>query len=108
MPTACGGLERREVVAQALGSLERAFGRRAYASMLVRVVWHDWQADPRALGAYSYVLAGGSRARRALARPLEQTLFFAGEACDVEGEAGTVGGALASGRRAAREVLAVA
>ena len=102
------GLERREVVAQALGSLERAFGRRAYASMLERVVWHDWQADPRALGAYSYVLAGGSRARRALARPLEQTLFFAGEACDVEGEAGTVGGALASGRRAAREVLAVA
>ena len=34
-----------------------------------------------------------------------KTLHFAGEACDVSGEAGTVGGALASGRRAAREIL---
>jgi predicted flavoprotein YhiN len=40
-----------------------------------------------------------------LARSLQSTLYFAGEACDIEGEAGTVGGALASGRRAAREVL---
>jgi monoamine oxidase len=35
-------------------------------------------------------------------------LFFAGEAADVEGDAGTVGGALQSGVRAAREVLASA
>jgi monoamine oxidase len=40
-----------------------------------------------------------------LARPLEDTLFFAGEACDTEGEAATVGGALQSGTRAARQVL---
>jgi hypothetical protein len=34
-----------------------------------------------------------------------RTLFFAGEAADTEGEAGTVAGALQSGIRAAREVL---
>jgi monoamine oxidase len=67
---------------------------------------HDWQADPFARGAYSYVTVGGDKARSALAEPLADTLFFAGEAADTEGEAGTVAGALQSGARAARQVLA--
>ena len=67
---------------------------------------HNWQTDPFARGAYSYVLAGGTSARKALARPLLGTLFFAGEAADADGElAGTVAGALQSGERVAREVL---
>jgi monoamine oxidase len=36
---------------------------------------------------------------------VDDTLYFAGEATDIE-EAGPVGGALASGQRAAREILA--
>jgi len=66
---------------------------------------HDWQADPFARGGYSYVKVGGTGAREELAAPLEETLFFAGEATDTE-QSGTVGGALASGLRAAREVIA--
>jgi len=66
---------------------------------------HDWQADPFARGGYSYVKVGGTGAREKLATPLEETLFFAGEATDTE-QSGTVGGALASGIRAAKEVLA--
>ena len=66
---------------------------------------HDWQADPFARGGYSYVKVGGTGARAELAQPLEETLFFAGEATDTE-QSGTVGGALASGLRAAREVIA--
>jgi len=50
------------------------------------------------------VLVGGEGAREALAAPLDDTVFFAGEATDPE-EAGTVAGALRSGQRAAREVL---
>jgi monoamine oxidase len=50
------------------------------------------------------VKVGGTGAREQLAEPLEETLFFAGEATDVE-QSGTVGGALASGSRAAREIL---
>lgn len=64
----------------------------------------DWQADPFARGGYSYAKVNGAGAREALARPVARTLFFAGEATSVE-ESGTVGGALASGRRAAREAL---
>jgi monoamine oxidase len=65
---------------------------------------HDWAADPFARGAYSYVAVGGSGAREALARPLEDTVFFAGEATSLD-DSGTVAGALASGLRAAREIV---
>jgi monoamine oxidase len=65
----------------------------------------DWRADPYARGGYSYVKVNGEGAREQLAAPLEATLFFAGEATNTEGESGTVGGALQSGERAAREVL---
>lgn len=67
---------------------------------------HDWRSDPFSRGAYSYVGVGGVPAQRALARPVEQTLFFAGEATDPD-QTATVAGAIASGRRAAREVLRV-
>jgi monoamine oxidase len=73
---------------------------------LSRGAWmHDWSSDPYARGAYSYAVAGGSGAPRKLARPVEQTLFFAGEATDTEGRTGTVEGALTTGRRAARGVI---
>lgn len=67
---------------------------------------HDWQSDPYARGAYSYARAGKLDARRVLAEPVANTLFFAGEASETEGHSGTVHGAIASGRRAARQVLA--
>jgi monoamine oxidase len=67
---------------------------------------HDWQSDPFACGAYSYVVAGGGKARDFLARPLASTLFFAGEAADTGGESGTVAGALASAKRAVEQLLA--
>jgi monoamine oxidase len=67
---------------------------------------HDWAADPYARGAYSYVPAGALDAQRALARAVEDTLFFAGEATCGGGMNGTVEGALGSGRRAAREIMA--
>jgi monoamine oxidase len=80
--------------------------KRRLRSTLEETWHHDWQSDPFARGAYSYVLTGGKKARRALAKPIDDTLFFAGEATDATGEAGTVAGALLSGIRAAREVSA--
>lgn len=66
---------------------------------------HDWQSDPFACGAYSYVAVGGAGAERELAKPLSETLFFAGEASNCEGHNGTVHGAMATGARAAKEIL---
>jgi monoamine oxidase len=73
---------------------------------LVHAWSHDWNRDPYARGAYSYQVVGGDGAVPALARPLAGRLFFAGEATDTEGATGTVHGAIASGRRAARQVNA--
>lgn len=68
--------------------------------------FHDWARDPFARGAYTYAIVGGARASAQLAAPIDGVLFFAGEAtCGGSGE-GTVHGALASGERAAREVVA--
>jgi monoamine oxidase len=66
---------------------------------------HDWQSDPYARGSYSYVGVGGDGAQSALANPMADTLFFAGEATNNEGNHGTVHGAIATGERAALEVL---
>lgn len=68
---------------------------------------HRWTRDPWVRGAYSYLPVGvGLDARRALAAPVDDRLFFAGEATDVEGQSGTVAGAIDTGTRAAEEFLA--
>jgi len=92
---------------QALAALARVTGApQADIERLVdRWHWHDWQADPFSRGAYSYVPAGAMDARRALSAPADDTLFFAGEATDLEGHGAMVHGAIASGRRAAAEML---
>jgi monoamine oxidase len=65
---------------------------------------HDWNADPFSRGAYSFVRVGGTRAPALLARPISETLFFAGEATSPD-QSGTVPGAIESGRRAAQQIL---
>ena len=73
---------------------------------LVAVHFHDWTADPFSRGAYSYPTMHGANAGRRLARPVEDTLFFAGEATAAAQDGGTVHGALASGEGAAKRLIA--
>lgn len=95
------------VVEQALQSLHRVLGMDvdALKDLFEQAYWHDWQSDPFSRGAYSYGTVGGDGAEAALAEPLENTLFFAGEATDTTGNNGTVHAAIASGKRAAAEIL---
>jgi monoamine oxidase len=112
----CGGPKALALLAHgeahilelAVHALARALGvsRRIVERELSSWWTHDWSADPFSRGAYAFARVGGSRAGRSLAAPIQGTLFFAGEAtCDAS-IAGTVHGAIASGRRAARGVLA--
>jgi monoamine oxidase len=96
-----------DLAERAIHSLARilAVPRGAVASQVLGWHLHNWSLDPFARGAYSYAGVGGLEARRRLAVPVENTLYFAGEATDTEGHAATVHGALASGRRAARQIL---
>ena len=100
-------LGRRGIVAEAVKGLARALAlppSRVRAGLRA-AFFHDWPADPFSRGAYSYLKAGGGGAREELARPVGR-LFFAGEACDADGESGTVAGALATGRAGAKALLA--
>jgi len=74
-------------------------------NLLGEAHFHDWQTDPFSLGAYSYGKVGADAALQALAEPIEDTLYFAGEATDTTGNNGTVHGAIASGYRAAKQIL---
>jgi monoamine oxidase len=101
------GLSNEAICEQALQALGRVLHmpvERCRAELL-HAHTHNWQADPYSRGAYSYVAVGGFDTQRELAAPLENTLFFAGEATNYEGHHGTVHGAIASGYRAAEEIL---
>lgn len=97
------GSSPAKLIDAALASVESAFGKGIRAEFAAAYA-QDWMQDPHARGGYSYVLVGGEGAREELAAPLDDTLFFAGEATDSE-EAGTVAGALRSGIRAARQAM---
>jgi monoamine oxidase len=95
------------IVERSLETLSDLFGPRPLElqSLLQAAYFHDWQQDPFSLGAYSYGKVGADGAQHALAAPLNNTLFFAGEATDTSGHNGTVHGAIASGHRAAAQIL---
>jgi monoamine oxidase len=74
---------------------------------LVERWYHDWSSDPYSSGAYSWVAVAGDGAHAVLAEPVEQTLFFAGEATCGDGQNATMDGAVESGWRAASELIAL-
>lgn len=100
------GLSPDELRDRALSSLAVNFAvsRRRVASRLEGFWTHDWQEDPLSRGAYSHALVGGADWASRLARSIDGTIWIAGEGADPEGRNGTVHGAIASGRRAARSI----
>ncbi|MGO9673321.1 MAG: flavin monoamine oxidase family protein [Methylocella sp.] len=64
----------------ARGELARLFGS-GFAARLAPLSETAWASDPWARGAYSHALPGHSDARATLAAPVDERLFFAGEAC---------------------------
>jgi monoamine oxidase len=98
------------VVNQGLETLRRLLNIRVedLRSNLEDGYFHDWQSDPFSRGAYSYGKVGADGAQEVLGHPVENTLFFAGEATDTSGHNGTVHGAIASGYRAAEDILRTA
>ncbi|HEY1262936.1 MAG TPA: NAD(P)/FAD-dependent oxidoreductase, partial [Terriglobales bacterium] len=94
------------VMQRALETLARLFkiSRQELNGWLQDGYVHDWQSDPFSRGAYSYGKVGSDGAQEGLGAPVENTLFFAGEATDTSGHNGTVHGAIASALRAVGEI----
>lgn len=97
-----------DVVADVVRTLSTMVGDPGLIDALEGSRVADWISDPYSKGAYTYqAVGGGIGTRRTLAKPLANTLFFAGEATHVKGEYATIHGALETGERAAREALEV-
>lgn len=70
--------------------------------------WHvaNWVKDAYTCGGYSYEVVDGSRFKRLLTEPIENTIFFAGEGLFEGPEIGTVEAALQTGRETAHRMIA--
>jgi monoamine oxidase len=93
------------IIAAAMGALRAMLGDSAPDPE----AWHitRWAADPFAYGSYSHIPPGGSSEDYdALAEPVGERLFFAGEATACQ-YAGTVHGAYLSGLREAHRLRAL-
>ena len=101
------GRSKDQIVARAVQSLARIMeiSQSDLEKQMTGSFTHDWQADPFSRGAYSYAAVGGMDAAAKLAEPVANTLYFAGEATNSYGYNGTVHGAIATGLRAANELL---
>jgi monoamine oxidase len=64
-----------------------------------------WHSEPLTLGSYSYARPGGADARRVLQHPVDDRLYFAGEASSIA-HYGTAHGAFLSGQDAGQRVAA--
>ena len=100
------GLSEEALIGRALDVASKLFAisRAQLDAMLLAGCAYDWSTPAFARGAYSYELVSAGDARQHLAEPVEDTLYFAGEATDLL-QSATVAGALASGERAAGEVI---
>jgi monoamine oxidase len=65
----------------------------------------NWRSDPDIAGAYTYIPVNGLDLPKALAAPVEETLFFAGEATATDAQMGTVSAAIESAFRVVHEIL---
>jgi monoamine oxidase len=95
-----GGRAARELALDALASI---FGTRI-RSRAVASLQTTWLGNPLTRGVYSVAAPGTGYPRAVLARPLEDRLYFAGEACSIE-YAGDAHGAYFSGLEAAEAIL---
>lgn len=89
---------------QILSWLESASGSPNLPALLQWHRYHDWIKDPYSKGSYSFTRPGGEGAHLALAEPVADTIFFAGEATAPPPHYQTVHGAYMSGKRVAEEV----
>lgn len=96
-------LSDADVIESAMGVLRTIYGDNIPAP--TGYLRTSWGRDPYAMGSYSsYGVGSSPDDREALAAPIDDVLFFAGEATERD-HPSTVHGAMLSGQRAADEII---
>ncbi len=88
-----------------LQELDIMYNGQATASFIASHV-QNWTTNPFIKGAYSYSTVGMGNARTVAAKTVDNKLFFAGEAMNINGHHQTVHGAVETGYREVINILA--
>ena len=98
-----------EVIDIGIASLVSAFktDKSLIQGKLIKSKVINWPQDPFTKGAYSYSAVGAEEAYEELRRPIDNKIYFAGEALASIKETATVEGALLSGIEVANKILKV-
>jgi monoamine oxidase len=83
-----------------------AFVRKDLSSNRIVAAIKDWTKDEYIKGGFSFPFVAATRTdRENLSKSVSNKIYFAGEAMDMDGNAGTINGALASAERVADEII---
>ena len=98
----------KEILEKALESLSEIFTVEVSQLQEKLTGWHvaNWVNDPYSCGGYSYEVVNGSAIKQTIKKPIEQTIYFAGEGLYDGPEIGSVEGALRNGREMAHQMIA--
>ena len=100
-------VEPEAIMSRALESLGQIFKINAAKLQAGLVNWHvaNWTDEPYTYGSYAYEKVNAPRARTILRKPVEGTVYFAGEFLYDGPAIGTVEAALTSGKNTAENLL---
>ena len=97
---------KEQILESLITELDTHFKGNASASLL-KSDYLDWAKVEYIEGAYSYPSVGSHEFRKHLASPVENKIFFAGEATHTQGQFATIHGALETAERAVGEIVEV-
>lgn len=93
-----------EAIPKVLEELDLIFGDQLASNSFKDSHIANWGQEPYIWGAYSYPSPYAERYRHWLEWPIEDRLFFAGEAVNIQGHFGTVHGAMESAQLAVKKI----
>ena len=100
-------LSSDEALELGLETLSRIFGvdTKVLRQKLLTFKFVNWPLDPLTKGGYSYSVLKSEEAYVELRKPVDNKIFFAGEALYTGNETATVEGALGSGKEVVEQIL---
>lgn len=103
---ALAGKTDEEIINLLLADLDTVYdGQASHQFNMEESYVFDWSKQPYAKGVMSYPLVSGTGAAQAMAIPVDDKIFWAGEATALNGNEGTVQGGIESAERAVAELF---
>jgi monoamine oxidase len=99
------GMNETQIQTELLAELSLVYPTENPTALCTGIAIQRWADEPFIRGAYSYPSPESTGMREVLAEPLANKLYFAGEACNVNGHIATVHGAMESAYLACKSIV---